>query len=242
MIEIIPAIDVIGGKCVRLSQGDFNRKKTYGNPLEMAKKFEGHGIRRLHLVDLDGAREKRMVNLGVLEEIASKTGLVIDVGGGLRRDEDVKKAFESGAAMVTGGSIAVRERETFLRWVREFGPGRVILGADFRRGRIALSGWTEGTSLKVEQFIEGYRKDGITRVICTDIEKDGMLEGPSLEFFRGLRQRFGSISLIASGGIGSVEDILSLEKEGLDGVILGKSIYEGRILLKDLETLIGRRN
>jgi phosphoribosylformimino-5-aminoimidazole carboxamide ribotide isomerase len=238
MIELIPAIDIIGGKCVRLTKGDYAQKKEYGDPLETAKKFEDHGMGRLHLVDLDGAREKRVVNYRILEQIASRTDLVIDVGGGLRSDEDLRIVFESGASMVTGGSIAVKDRELFLGWLKQYGPERIILGADFREGMVAVSGWHEDTALELKAFIADYRSEGIRKVICTDIEKDGMLEGPSLLAYKALKEDDAGLYLVASGGISRMEEIEQLEDEGIDGVIMGKAIYEGRIGLKMLENYI----
>ncbi len=238
MIEIIPAIDIIEGKCVRLTQGDYQRKKQYGDPLEMALMFEDHGMTRLHLVDLDGAREKRVVNYQVLELIAARTGLIIDAGGGLRSDEDVRIVLESGAQMVTGGSIAVKDRSVFTGWLERFGPDRIILGADFRNGRIAISGWHEETSLDLMEFIEGYRKEGISKAICTDISRDGMLEGPSLEIYTQIKEEQKELFLVASGGISGMEDIEKLDESGIDGVIIGKAIYEKKIDLKHLETYI----
>jgi phosphoribosylformimino-5-aminoimidazole carboxamide ribotide isomerase len=238
MIEIIPAIDIIEGKCVRLTQGDYGQKKEYGDPLEMAKVFEAHGIGRLHLVDLDGAREQRVVNYRILEQIASRTQLVIDTGGGLRSDGDLRIVFESGASMVSGGSIAVKDRQLFLRWLEHYGPERIILGADFREDKVAVSGWHEETDLILQDFIAGYRSEGIQKVICTDISRDGMLEGPSLETYRALKQEDGDLYLIASGGISSMEDVEELDEADLDGVIIGKAIYEGKIGLKTLESYI----
>jgi len=238
MIQIIPAIDIIGGKCVRLTRGDYSRKKEYGDPLEIARQFEDHGIQRLHLVDLDGARELRLVNLRILEKIASQTRLVIDAGGGLRSHEDVRLVFESGARMVTGGSIAVKDRSMFLSWLKEYGPERIFLGADFRSGKIAVSGWHETTALDLADFISAYRSEGVSTVICTDIDKDGMLEGPSLDTYMELKGADPGLRLVASGGISKMEDIELLDKSGIDGVIVGKAIYEGKIGLPDLETYI----
>jgi phosphoribosylformimino-5-aminoimidazole carboxamide ribotide isomerase len=236
MIEIIPAIDIIEGKCVRLTRGDFRSSKVYGDPLEMAYQFEDHGLSRLHVVDLDGAREQRVVNFGLVEKIASRTQLVIDAGGGLRTDEDVRIMFESGVQMVTAGSIAVREPGMVMEWLARYGPGRIILGADFRQGNIAISGWHEETSLGLMQFIADFRSAGIRKIICTDIERDGMLEGPSLETYQRIKSEYGDMFLIASGGIGELGHIERLEQSGIDGVILGKSIYEGRISLKALQS------
>ncbi len=238
MIQIIPAIDIIEGKCVRLTQGDFQRKKEYGDPLEMAKQFEDHGIDRLHLVDLDGTREKRVINHRVLEQIASRTSLVIDAGGGLRTDEDVHVVFESGAHMVTGGSIAVKDRPTFMGWLKQYGPERIILGADFKAGKISVSGWHEETSLDLMEFIADYSEYGIEKAICTDIEKDGMLEGPSMDTYTRIKQEQQALFLMASGGISNMKDIELLEEAGIDGVIVGKAIYEHKISLKTLESYI----
>jgi len=238
MIEIVPAIDIIEGKCVRLSRGDYSQKKEYGDPLEMALKLEGHGLKRLHLVDLDGAREKRVVNHKILEKIASRTSLVIDAGGGLRSDKDVRIVFDSGARMVTGGSVAVKDRELFISWLREYGPDRIILGADFRSGMVSVSGWHEDTRLELNEFISGYRAEGVEKAICTDIERDGMLEGPALETYKEVKARFGGLHLVASGGISDMNDIELLDEAGIDGVIVGKAIYEGKITLKTLESYI----
>ncbi len=238
MIEIIPAIDIIEGKCVRLTQGDYDRKREYGDPLDMALQFEDHGIRRLHLVDLDGAREKRVINYRTLEQIASKTGLVIDAGGGLRTDEDVRIVFESGARMVTGGSIAVKDRPVFMGWLERYGSERIILGADFKDGKIAVSGWYEETSLDLMDFIADFREEGIEMAICTDIDKDGMLEGPSLDAYKVIKKEHESLQLIASGGISGMKDIEILDESGIEGVIVGKAIYEQKINLKTLESYI----
>ena len=235
-IEIIPAIDLIGGKCVRLSQGDYERKTIYNeNPLEVAKMFEGAGIHRLHLVDLDGARARHIVNQKILEGIASGTRLVIDFGGGLKSDKDLEIAFDSGASMVTGGSIAVKHPETFLRWLERFGSEKIILGADAKEGRIAVSGWQETTSLEVTDFIGGFHQKGVQKVISTDISRDGMLSGPSLGLYREILDKLPDMEIIASGGIASMDDILKLSEMGIPGVITGKAIYEGKITLKELE-------
>jgi len=238
MIELIPAIDIIEGKCVRLTRGDFGKKKAYGDPLEMAKTFEGHGLKRLHLVDLDGAREQRVVNYRILEQIASQTSLVIDAGGGLRSDEDLHIVFQSGASMVTGGSIAVKDRERFLGWLSMYGPERIILGADFRNGKVAVSGWHESTGQDLKKFISGFVTEGIKKVICTDIERDGMLEGPSTELYSRLKKEMEGLYLVASGGISGMEDVEQLEEAEIDGVIIGKAIYEGKLSLKALESFI----
>ena len=238
-IEIIPAIDLIDAKCVRLSQGDYNQKTVYNeNPLEVAKMFEGAGIARLHLVDLDGAKAKHIVNYKVLENIATKTNLVIDFGGGLKSDEDLRIAFESGAAMVTGGSIAVKEKETFLSWLEKFGSDKIILGADAKDGKVAVSGWLETTELEVIDFISEYQKQGVSKVISTDIAKDGMLRGPSFELYAEIMEKLPEVEIIASGGIATMDEILKLDEMGVPGVITGKAIYENRITLKEIENYI----
>ncbi len=238
-IEIIPAIDLIDAKCVRLSQGDYNQKTIYNeNPLEVAKMFEDAGIKRLHLVDLDGAKAKHIVNYKVLETIAGKTNLVIDFGGGLKSDEDLEIAFNSGAAMVTGGSIAVKEKDTFLSWLEKFGSEKIILGADAKNGNIAVSGWLETTELGVIDFISEFHKQGISKVISTDISRDGMLSGPSFELYADIMKTLPKVEIIASGGIAAMDDILKLDEMGVPGVITGKAIYENRITLKEIEKFI----
>ncbi|MEZ5105346.1 MAG: 1-(5-phosphoribosyl)-5-[(5-phosphoribosylamino)methylideneamino]imidazole-4-carboxamide isomerase [Draconibacterium sp.] len=235
-IEIIPAIDIIEGKCVRLSQGDYNQKTVYNeNPLEVAKMFEAAGIRRLHLVDLDGAKAKHIVNYKVLETIAAKTSLVIDFGGGLKSDKDLEIAFNSGASMITGGSIAVKEKDTFLHWLQNYGKEKIILGADAKDGKIAVSGWLESTELSVIDFIKNYHKNGIEKVISTDISRDGMLSGPAFDLYAEIMETLPNVEIIASGGIASMDDILKLNEMGVPGVITGKAIYEGKIDLKDIE-------
>ena len=239
MIELIPAIDIIGGKCVRLSQGDYESKKVYNeNPLEVAKMLEAGGIRRLHLVDLDGAASHHIVNYGVLEKIAAATSLVIDFGGGVKSDEDLRIAFESGAQMVTGGSIAVRDPELFGRWIEMFGEERIILGADVKERRIAVGGWKEESNVELFPFLDNYRKKGISKVICTDISRDGMLEGPSLELYKEMLEHDPDLYLIASGGVSCVDDIYRLDENGMPAVIFGKALYEGRITLGDLSPLL----
>lgn len=238
-IEIIPAIDLIDGKCVRLSQGDYNQKTVYNeNPLEVAKMFEAAGITRLHLVDLDGAKAKHIINHKVLETIATKTNLIIDFGGGLKSDEDLKVAFESGAQMITGGSIAVREKDTFLKWLEKYGSEKIILGADAKDGNIAVGGWLETTSLPVIEFIDEFQKKGILRVISTDISRDGMLTGPSIELYQEILDKLPEVEIIASGGVAAMDDILKLNEMGVPGVITGKAIYENKISLKDIEQFI----
>jgi len=238
MIEVIPAIDIIGGRVVRLTQGDFERVTEYGDPLEMALMLEDHGMKRLHLVDLDGAREKRVVNHRVLERIATRTSLVIDAGGGIRSDEDIRIVFESGAIMVTGGSIAITEPLVFTGWLEAYGPERIILGADFREGRIAVSGWEEATRALLMDHLRDFSEKGVRKTICTDISRDGMMEGPSMEIYKKIKTEFPSLYLIASGGVGTLKDIEMLDKAGIDGVITGKAIFEGRVGLKELESYI----
>ncbi|MDR0232562.1 MAG: 1-(5-phosphoribosyl)-5-[(5-phosphoribosylamino)methylideneamino]imidazole-4-carboxamide isomerase [Dysgonamonadaceae bacterium] len=235
MIEIIPAIDIIDGKCVRLSQGDYEQKKVYNeNPLEVAKMFEDNGIRRLHLVDLDGAKAHHIVNYRVLERIATNTSLVIDFGGGLKSEGDVEIAFESGANMITGGSIAVKNPELFESWIQKFGASHIILGADCKDRKIAVTGWLESTEEEIIPFIQGWKKKDIHKVICTDISKDGMLGGTSIELYKEILQNVPDIHLIASGGVSSIKDVEDLAAIKVPGVIIGKAIYEGRITLKEL--------
>ena len=236
MIELIPAIDIIDGKCVRLSQGDYNSKKVYNeNPLEVAKEFEAHGIRRLHVVDLDGAKSKHVVNYRILEMIASRTSLVIDFGGGIKTDEDMLIAFENGAQMVTLGSVAVKNPELFKKWLHQYGAEKIILGADAKDKRIAVSGWMEDSSQELIPFLHEYTKEGIYKVLCTDISKDGMLQGPSIALYKEIMGEFPEMHLIASGGVSCLDDILRLEDAGIPAVVFGKALYEGRITMKDLK-------
>ncbi|KAA6303032.1 MAG: 1-(5-phosphoribosyl)-5-[(5-phosphoribosylamino)methylideneamino] imidazole-4-carboxamide isomerase [Candidatus Ordinivivax streblomastigis] len=235
MIEIIPAIDILGGKCVRLSKGDYAQQKVYNEePLEVAKMFEDQGLHRVHIVDLDGAKANRIVNYQVLEKIAAHTSLVIDFGGGLKSDSDLEIAFDSGAQMVTGGSIAVKNPAVFQRWIDKFGGTHIILGADARDNKISVSGWTEDTEQELIPFILHWRKQGIYRIICTDISKDGMLEGPNIDLYKQIREQDPQAYLIASGGVSSLDDVMQLEQAGIPSVIIGKAIYEGKIQLKDL--------
>jgi phosphoribosylformimino-5-aminoimidazole carboxamide ribotide isomerase len=235
MIEIIPAIDIIEGKCVRLSQGDYSQKVVYNeNPLEVAKMFEDHGIRRLHLVDLDGAKAHHIVNYKVLEQIATRTSLVIDFGGGLKSETDLEIAFENGANMVTGGSIAVKNPEIFERWIKLFGASHIILGADCKDRKIAVAGWMEETEEEIISYIKKWRSKGIYKVICTDISKDGMLGGTAVDLYKEILQHDPELHLIASGGVGSIEDIEILRAAKVSGVIIGKAIYEGKITLNEL--------
>lgn len=235
-IDIIPAIDVIGGKCVRLTRGDYNTQKVYNeSPLDVARAFEDAGCRRLHLVDLDGAKSKHIVNYGVLESIAGHTSLCVDFGGGLKSDDDLRIAFESGASMVTGGSIAVTRRDMFLSWLSRYGTDKIILGADSRGGRISTNGWTDDSDETLLGFITGYAAEGVTQVISTDISKDGMLGGSSVELYEQILAALPKIRLVASGGVGCWNDIEALDKANVPAVIVGKAIYEGRITLNDLE-------
>ena len=232
MIKIIPAIDLIDGKCVRLSQGDYAKKTVYNeNPLEVAKMFQDKGITRLHLVDLDGAKAHHIVNHKVLEQIATKTNLVVDFGGGLKSNDDLRIAFESGAAMITGGSVAVKSPDVFESWITQFGADKIILGADVKDEKIAIGGWIETTDLHILPFLDKYIKKGINKVICTDISKDGMLCGPSIELYKKILDHFPHLHLIASGGVGTADDIIALDEACLLEVIVGKAIYEGKIML-----------
>jgi phosphoribosylformimino-5-aminoimidazole carboxamide ribotide isomerase len=236
-MRIIPAIDIIGGKCVRLSKGDYSTKKIYNeSPLEVAKEFEANGIQFLHVVDLDGAKSNHIVNFKVLHEIATKTNLKVDFGGGLKSNEDLKIAFENGASQITGGSIAVKNRELFLEWLAIYGPEKIILGADFNDRKIATHGWLETSSLDVVDFILDFEAKGIQYVICTDIAKDGMLEGTSNELYVEIMDKT-KVSLIASGGVTSIEDVEKLIEMGCEGAIIGKAIYEQKITLKELRRL-----
>jgi phosphoribosylformimino-5-aminoimidazole carboxamide ribotide isomerase len=235
MIEIIPAIDLIDGKCVRLSQGDYQQKTIYNeNPLEVAKMFADAGIRRLHLVDLDGAKAHHIVNHKVLETITSKTNLIIDFGGGLKSDDDLRIAFECGASMVTGGSIAVKNPEVFASWIEKFGGEKIILGADVKEEKIAVGGWIETTDLELMPFIQNYMAKGISKVICTDISKDGMLSGPATDLYKKMLAQEPTMYLIASGGVSSIRDIEMLIENKVPAVITGKAIYEGKIKLPEL--------
>lgn len=251
-MRIIPAIDIIGGKCVRLSKGDYNTKIIYNeNPLEVAKMFEAHGIKYLHLVDLDGAKSSKIINHKILEQIASKTTLKIDFGGGLKSDADLKIAFESGANQITGGSIAVKNKEIFEKWIADYGADKIILGADATNEKVAVSGWLEDTDEDLVPFIKNYQSKGIQYVICTDIAKDGMLEGPSFELYKKIIDQCSvtsssvekiseanGIKLIASGGISTFSELPKLAEMGCEGTIIGKAIYEHKISMKELENFI----
>ena len=238
-MRIIPAIDIIDGKCVRLSKGDYNTKIVYNeNPLEVAKEFEAHGIEYLHLVDLDGAKSSKIVNYKILEQIATQTKLKIDFGGGLKADSDLKIAFESGANQITGGSIAVKNRSVFEKWIAEYGSDKIILGADANNEKIAVSGWLEESNEDLIPFIQDYQNKGIQYVICTDIAKDGMLQGPSFDLYAKILEQAQGLKLIASGGISTFDELPKLAEIGCEGTIIGKAIYEGRITLKQLENYI----
>ena len=242
MIDMIPAIDLIGGKCVRLTRGAYSSKKEYGDPLDMAKRFEDHGVRRLHLVDLDGAKAGSVVNYRILEKIAMNTKLIIDAGGGIKTDEDLRIVFESGAAMATGGSIAVKDPDLFEKWIMQHGPEKIILGSDFSEGMIAVSGWTEATGEELMPYIRKWTGKGITKTICTDISKDGVLGGTSLQVYKEILEQFPELYLVASGGVASLDDVILLNNAGIPGVIIGKAIYEGRIELEEIEKLIHENN
>jgi phosphoribosylformimino-5-aminoimidazole carboxamide ribotide isomerase len=233
-IRIIPAIDLIDGKCVRLKQGDYAQKTVYNDdPLAVAKSFEDAGIRRLHLVDLDGAKAQHIVNYKVLHSIASNTSLVIDFGGGLKTNDDLRIAFENGASMITGGSIAVKNAAAFAQWIADYGPDKIILGADAKDGKIAVNGWLETASLELAPFIGQYRAQGIGQVICTDINRDGMMQGPAIALYRQLLAQFPGLYLIASGGVGCMADVIALQEAGVPAVIVGKALYEGKIHLSE---------
>ena len=239
MITIIPAIDLIDGKCVRLSQGDYDQKKVYNeNPLEVAKMFEDHGIKRLHLVDLDGAKAKHVVNARTLDAIATKTNLTIDFGGGIKSDEDLKLVFNCGASQATIGSIAVTNKDLFFSWITTYGAERIILGADVKDNKIAVSGWLDVTEIQLNDFLTEYKTKGVSYVLCTDISKDGMLQGTAMDLYKELNKAFPTMKIIASGGVTSVSEIEELNNENIYGVIIGKAIYEGRIQLNELKKFL----
>ena len=238
-MRIIPAIDIINGKCVRLSKGDYATEKVYNeNPLEVAKMFQDHGVKHLHLVDLDGAKASHIVNHKVLETIAVGTDLRIDFGGGLKTDEDLKIAFESGANQITGGSIAVKNPDTFKSWLQKYGADKIILGADAMDEKVAVSGWLEESEEKLIPFIQNYEKEGVSYVICTDISKDGMLQGPSFDLYQKILNETNNIKLIASGGISTYDELPRLAEMGCEGTIVGKAIYEHKISMKQIENFI----
>lgn len=235
MIELIPAIDLIDGKCVRLSQGDYDSKRVYNeNPIEVALELEAHGIQRLHIVDLDGAASQHVVNYRTLDRIAGRTSLKIDFGGGIKSDEDLAIAFDNGAQMATLGSVAVKHPELFDRWLARYGNEKIILGADTRNGKIAVNGWKEESAQELMPFLDDYTGKGITKVLCTDISKDGMLEGPATGLYQDILTAYPDIHLIASGGISCMDDIRALEHAGIPAVVFGKALYEGRITLNEL--------
>jgi phosphoribosylformimino-5-aminoimidazole carboxamide ribotide isomerase len=235
MIELIPAIDIIDGKCVRLEKGDYRKKKIYSeDPLQMAKIFESWGIRRLHLVDLDGAKAKKILNLKVLNLLSSRTSLIIDFGGGIRSETDIRIAFENGASMITVGSIAVQDPAIFLSWLELFGTDKIILGADHKNEKISLNAWQEESKTDLFSFLEGNIRSGVTRVICTDTLRDGMLEGPSIDLYKKILEKWPELILIASGGVSNLTDVLDLDKAGIPAVIIGKAIYENRITKEEI--------
>lgn len=234
MIELIPAIDIIDGMCVRLTKGDYDQKTIYGNPLQMARQFESIGYHRLHIVDLDGAKSKHIVNSEVLRQITSETNLVVDFGGGIKTDEDIETAFEAGASMVTIGSVAVTQPDLFKRWLNRFGPEHIILGADVRNGLISINGWKEDSTEKLLPFLQRYVDMGIKNVLCTEISKDGTLQGPATTLYKEVMAVYPHLHLIASGGVSSINDIGGLEAAGIPAVVFGKAIYEGHIDLKEL--------
>ena len=237
-MELIPAIDIIDGQCVRLTKGDYAQKTVYRNhPWEVAKEFEAYGFKRLHVVDLDGAKAKHIVNSDVLQKITTETSLTVDFGGGIKTDEDIEKAFANGAQMVTVGSIAVTNPELFLSWIKKYGADRMILGADVRNGKISINGWKEDSSEDLLPFLRKYVDAGVTNVLCTEISKDGTLQGPAIDLYKRIMQEYPNLHLIASGGVSSIDDIKALEAAGIPAVVFGKAIYEGRINLKELEII-----
>ena len=237
MIELIPAIDLIDGKCVRLTKGDYNQKKIYNeNPVEIAKGFEEMGFKRLHVVDLDGARSKHIVNVDVLKAITTETNLVVDFGGGIKSEEDIEKAFANGASMVTIGSIAVTQPELFLKWLDQYGAGKLILGADVKNGMISINGWKEDSAEQLLPFLKKYIDHGVKNVLCTEISKDGTLQGPALQLYQEIMAAYPQLHLIASGGVSSNEDIIALDQAGIPAVVFGKAFYEGKINIPELLT------
>lgn len=239
MIHIIPAIDIIDGKCVRLRQGDYDQKTVYhDDPVEVAEEFERYGIHRLHLVDLDGARSKHVVNTPTLRMLNRHTSLKIDFGGGIKTDGDISLAFANGAMQVTIGSIAAQQPELFMQWLKKYGSDKIILGADVRNGKISINGWKEDSKEDLIPFLERYIAAGVTRVLCTDISRDGMMEGPAIELYKQILTAFPNLKLIASGGVRNMNDVAELEKAGLHSVVIGKAIYEGTITLKEINEYI----
>lgn len=239
MIELIPAIDIIDGKCVRLTKGDYDTKKVYNeDPVSVAKEFESYGIKRLHVVDLDGARSKHIVNDAILKAITSNTNLTVDFGGGIKTDDDIECAFEAGASMVTIGSIAVTDPERSFLWLERYGAERIVLGADVRNGKVSINGWKEDSTEELIPFLNKYISKGIHNVLCTEISKDGMLQGPAIELYKEVMKAYPTINLIASGGVSNIEDIKALNAAGIPSVVFGKAIYEGRINLSELASLL----
>jgi len=239
MLEIIPAIDLIGGQCVRLAQGDYGRQTTYNqDPLDLARQFEDIGVNRLHVVDLDGAREGRLMNLQVLERIAASTHLVIDYGGGIKTGDDIRRVLDAGAAIATVGSVAVKDPELFSSWIETYGSDFILLGADVRNGHMAVSGWQETTRLGMFDFLDRMTASGVTQAFWTDISKDGLLQGPATELYKQILERYPNLRLIASGGVSSLDDLDALEQAGCSAAIVGKAIYEGAISLSELESFI----
>jgi phosphoribosylformimino-5-aminoimidazole carboxamide ribotide isomerase len=233
-IELIPAIDIIEGQCVRLTKGDYDQKTVYGNPLDMAREFEAIGFNRLHMVDLDGAKSRHIVNCDVLRNITTETNLTVDFGGGIKTDDDMGRAFESGAQMVTVGSVAVTQPELFAQWLRKYGPERIILGADVRNGKISINGWKEDSAEDLLPFLRKYVQMGVRNVLCTEISKDGTLSGPAIPLYKEVMEAYPTLHLIASGGVSCMADIEALDQAGIPAVVFGKAIYEGRINLKEL--------
>lgn len=234
MIELIPAIDIINGQCVRLTNGDYDQKTVYGSPLDMALEFERIGYRRLHVVDLDGAKSKHIVNSSVLSQISTETNLTVDFGGGIKTDEDIEIAFNHGASMVTIGSIAVTEPERFMGWLEKYGAERIILGADVRNGKISINGWKEDSTEDLLPFLKKYIDAGVNKVLCTEISKDGTLAGPAIDLYKQVMAAYPKLHLIASGGVSSIDDIKALDAAGIPAVVFGKAIYEGKINLQEL--------
>ena len=239
MIELIPAIDIIDGKCVRLTQGDYSQKKEYSDsPVDIAKEFDENGVRRLHLVDLDGAKSNHVVNLKVLEGIKSSTSLIVDFGGGVKSDEDLRQSIDAGADMITIGSLAVRNPAIVAEWFHQYGQSRFIIGADVKNGKISINGWKEEGDVDLFSFIDRYVSLGVTNILCTDISRDGMLEGPSCDLYSSIMMKYPAIKLIASGGVSSLSDLRRLDNLGIPAVVFGKAIYEGKIHLKELKEFL----
>ncbi|KAA3614678.1 MAG: 1-(5-phosphoribosyl)-5-[(5-phosphoribosylamino)methylideneamino]imidazole-4-carboxamide isomerase [Calditrichaeota bacterium] len=239
MIRIIPAIDIIEGKCVRLTKGDFETKKIYNSdPLEVAKQFEDAGIKYLHMIDLDGARQRKIINHPVLQKVAKNTNLKIDFGGGVQSDHDLKIAFECGAQQITAGSVTVKNEKLALSWLKKYGPEKIILGADFKDNKVAVSGWQETKSIEILNFLKNQYINGFRNTVCTDISRDGVLQGPAFDFYQIVKKEIPGLNIIASGGVSKIEDVVELNKNGMDGVIIGKAIYEEKIQLKQLEPFL----